>query len=83
MSKYLGFRKKKKNDTETVVADAMKEVLSHFIYYWLRGHFKSSYNISGQIYFCIVIDWFYNLNDFFSFYITFIVYDIIYSQNCI
>jgi hypothetical protein len=61
----------------------MKEVLSHFIYYWLRGHFKSSCNISGQIYFCIVVDWFYNLNDFFSFYITFIIYDIIYSQNCI
>jgi hypothetical protein len=35
----------------------MKEVLSHFIYYWLRGHFKSSHNISGQIYFCIVVDW--------------------------
>jgi hypothetical protein len=33
MSKYLGFRKKKNNDTEAVVADAMKEVLSHFIYY--------------------------------------------------
>ena len=26
MSKYLGFRKKKNNDTEAVVADAMKEV---------------------------------------------------------